>query len=569
MEVGTNLDSVNDWSTSFVFKDLFWRFRYWYTINSDGTDGFDSGYISEAPMDENEWPTQVPFYPMDGGTQLVHTILSNANDAGDYTFSYEGTGTFRVWGDGVWKQIDATGGTNSFTFTSERYGVIQLKIFESDSSDPLCHFSLMANDDLDDDLSNPFHSTFVDRSSGFSSLRFMDWGKINGSELSEWSERTTTNHCVQTRDEGVALEWMIALSNLQGSDPWICIPHQATDEYVTKTAELLRNSLDSGLKVYVEYSNEIWNSSFDQYDYADEQGLALGLSSNSWTAGRSYTAMRSAEIWQLFEDVFGDEMNSRVVKVIASQAYSTGVTTALTDALGDTTINTNEIFPDALAIAPYFYESYTTADEPYPTSEEIANSISIACISNAQIAVAAQKALADQQGLDLICYEGGQHFIGLYEAAGDTNLTAILTGANGLPAIYERYIEYLNMLQEEGVSLFVNFTLDGTWSKYGSWGLLQYIDESEEQAYKYMAIRDWMAENLDGENLLEITSWSLEDNEIAWRSKPTHSYVIQSSTNLQSWVTVSEAIYTEGIYATNSLNLDEADALFLRMVEEE
>ena len=84
----------------------------------------------------------------------------------------------------------------------------------------------------------------------------------------------------------------------------------------------------------------------------------------------------------------------------------------------------------------------------------------------------------------LICYEAGQHFVGLYEAVNDNTLTNILISANRDSRMYNRYIEYLNMLKANGVDMCGNFSFIGAPSKWGSWGVLEYQDQPIEQCAK-------------------------------------------------------------------------------------
>ena len=45
---------------------------------------------------------------------------------------------------------------------------------------------------------------------------------------------------IESDDDGVALEYMIALCNELEADPWFCIPHTATDEYVREFAKQVK-----------------------------------------------------------------------------------------------------------------------------------------------------------------------------------------------------------------------------------------------------------------------------------------------------------------------------------------
>lgn len=48
---------------------------------------------------------------------------------------------------------------------------------------------------------------------------------------------------------------MVKLSNLMGKDMWVCIPHLASDDFIARLGQLIKDTLRPDLKVYVEYSN--------------------------------------------------------------------------------------------------------------------------------------------------------------------------------------------------------------------------------------------------------------------------------------------------------------------------
>ena len=89
---------------------------------------------------------------------------------------------------------------------------------------------------------------------------------------------------------------MIELCNEVKIDPWFNMPHLADDDYVQRFAEQVRKDLDPSLNVHVEYSNEVWNTMFDQADYAGKQGLALGFSNDGYQAQLRYYAHRATQI---------------------------------------------------------------------------------------------------------------------------------------------------------------------------------------------------------------------------------------------------------------------------------
>jgi hypothetical protein len=497
MTLGMNLGSVVDWTTSWDFVDVFRMSRTWLTRSVGGSE-WDSGMSAEMPTDANGWPTGLPFLASDGANHFAHTLLP-APEAGGYTLILEGGGRIRLKAQGAdTQEFNPTGvGTSTYTFTVPPggEGYIYLEMHDSSSSDDyIRNLRLIRPGFAGVYQSDPFHPLFLQRLATFANLRFMDWGETNASPLVSWSERTTVDTYTQTRDEGVALEHMVALANTLDQDLWICIPHEADDDYVRQTAALLRDSVDPSLKIYVEYSNETWNGIFEQTSYMQAMGSSLGLDPDPWTAGQIFSALRSAQIWEMFEQEFADD--SRLVKVLATQSANLSITSARFSALNDPAINPAYNMPDALAVAPYFGQVYTPADIPpaapsYPTLDDILDVDAPAMIATAWADVVAQKAVADTQGARLVCYEGGQHFVGSLGAENDLTLTGILQAVNRDPRMYQRYLEYLDLLHDAGVSMFGNFSYVGDWTKWGSWGVLEDQAQPVVDAQKYQALVDW------------------------------------------------------------------------------
>ena len=118
-------------------------------------------------------------------------------------------------------------------------------------------------------------------------LRFM--AGTNGNTSQNWSDRTTptyfTQHGRVDTFEGNQRSWeyMIMTANAMGKDLYLNIPEMAsgrdpsdTTSYIYQLANLIKNGstdsngqyyppLNPNLKVYVEYTNEVWNSVFPQW----------------------------------------------------------------------------------------------------------------------------------------------------------------------------------------------------------------------------------------------------------------------------------------------------------------
>ena len=84
----------------------------------------------------------------------------------------------------------------------------------------------------------------------------------NNSTLSNWSNRVSPTAFITDGSGGVPYEDMIELCNEAQKDMWINVPALATPAFVQNLAQLIDADLDPNLNVYVEYSNETWNTAF-------------------------------------------------------------------------------------------------------------------------------------------------------------------------------------------------------------------------------------------------------------------------------------------------------------------
>ena len=98
------------------------------------------------------------------------------------------------------------------------------------------------------------------------------------------------------------------------------MPAEADDDYVRQFAQAALGLVNPDLRVYVEYSNEVWNGGYAAAWYAQAQGLALGLSQNAFEAQIRFHARRSREIFGIWEQVFPKARLVRVLGPVHPQA---------------------------------------------------------------------------------------------------------------------------------------------------------------------------------------------------------------------------------------------------------
>jgi len=477
--LGINLSGPADWNTELPFVDVFRFSREWISQR----EGSAWGAGPKLDLDERGWVRRLE--PGCYAETVMCTIDGGHYPSGDYTVLYDGNGKLEAWGAATVKA--SSPGKLVLAVDSAR-GSIFLRLRETDAANPVRNIRCILPGFEAVYKDQPFHPAFLKRWSGVACIRFMDWMMTNGSKQSSWAERPRLDDATWTT-KGVPLEVMADLCNRLGADAWFCMPHLADDDYVRQFARLARRLLRSNLRVWVEYSNEVWNGQFEQSRWAGQEGMRLGLADKPWEAAWRYTALRSVRIFRIFEEEFGGR--DRLVRVLPSQAanpYIAEQVAGFRDAYRSA---------DALAIAPYV--SLNVAPDGKPSVAEVAgwsvdqvlDHVERVSLPEAIGWIEGNRKVAERFGLKLAAYEGGQHLVGVGGGENNETLTKLLLAANAHPRMGAVYQRYLAGWARSGGGLFCHFSSVGAWSKWGSWGLLQYADDPPEGSPKFAAIVEW------------------------------------------------------------------------------
>lgn len=502
--VGINLGSIKNYTPSWAFVDRMKFAKEWIPYDHGSYD-FSSGEdVPDSFYDDDGYPLVVPF-DIDGDgpiePQAVRTLLFRDFEnypSGEYTLLFDGTGTIELDydADGVFTD---SGVEHTFEISTPSTSGLLLSITESSEDDPITNIRVIMPGYKENYDTQIFHDTFLERLEGFEVIRFMDWGHTNNSEVVSWSEVITPSYYTQDSDSGVAPHYMIELANRLDADPWICIPHKADDTYVQELANLIDTELDSSRKVYIEYSNELWNFGFSQTGDIQQLGIDEGLSSSETYARLYYHAKRSAEIFTIFEDTIGLD---RLVRVIAGQAANSWIGSKVLESLYDTYNSEADVY----AIAPYFGggvagDIIDDGDEDTITIDEIIELVRESIYSNSAVWIEDNKELADLYDIPMVSYEGGQHLVGVGTDVDNTTMNEKLIAANRDSSMKDLYIEMYHIWEQKGGALFTFFNNIEIPTKWGSWGILEYQDQPEDEAPKYSAVR----EIIDGDYSISYT----------------------------------------------------------------
>ena len=483
--LGNNVTGIDDWTTQWPFVDAFKISRPWISQHKDAAWG-QGGALHLTPS---------------GGIaslapeQYADTVIFDDGvghyPSGQYVLLYNGQATINFL-FGSASVVSQTPGRMVLNVVPQATGIF-IRILATDPNNPIRNIRLIMPGFEKTYQTQPFHPLFLQRLSQFKTIRFMDWMKTNNSKINKWSDRPTPNSVTFASDKGVALETMISLANTLHANPWFNLPHLATDDYVRQFATMVRDRLDPSLKVHIEYSNEVWNSGFAQANYAQQQGVALGLAQDAYTAGLRYYSQRAVEVFKIWSQVFGG--NDRLVRVLASQAVNPWTGQQVM------TWKSAYSYADAYAIAPYL--DGDNLNDPAQvdtilqmTADQIIDKLSSQINNSMQQYVTNNYIQANQYGLKLFAYEGGMGLISANMPADkEPQVTALFEAVNRNPRLRNLYVQYLSMWQASGGKLFNNFVDVARYSKYGSWGVLEYQDQDVHTAPKYLGLMDFIAKH--------------------------------------------------------------------------
>lgn len=349
-------------------------------------------------------------------------------------------------------------------------------------------------------------------------LRFMDWHSTNGNLESEWAERSLPTDATQTSSltkpehvgwspapyvfsngKGICWEYCLALANETNKDEWLNVPVLASDDYVRHLAQLVKATLKPNLRVYLEYSNEVWNDGFLQTglnrDLAVAEVKAGGSNLNydgakpddDVTLGDRRVAKRIKEIADIFGQVFGpDPTHARVRPILAYQISTSRFDNQLTYV--EKNYGPPQRFFYGMAIAPYFACGNGQGADARKdlTKDDVLKALDASVNEYRDGTVLDDHAtLAAFYGLKLCAYEGGP------DTFGPNNVQA-KKAASLDPRMKTIVQKYLDMWYAKGGDQFNWFVLGaGNFdTQYGTWALTDNLsDLSQPKEMGYDAVR--------------------------------------------------------------------------------
>jgi hypothetical protein len=280
---------------------------------------------------------------------------------------------------------------------------------------------------------------------------------------------------------------------------WINLPLQTDDDYITKLAQLLAYGsdgsnpytapqanpayppLNAGLKVYVEYSNEIWNTAFPMYHQnavLAQQEVAAGSplnydgSTNTTVWAHRRVAKKTKEISDLFRAVWGDAGMMARIRPVLEWQYGDSIGTG----------------SDGLKFLEYYYDNADGQPHvatPYPVNHYLwggggawyalpvntqASSVAGIYASGLDLSLpattASDAAWTLAYGLQELGYEGGFYVGANNVSVSDTAAqTALQNAANLDPSAAPFETQSIDLFFQKGGGIPLVFTTSG--EQYG------------------------------------------------------------------------------------------------------
>lgn len=484
--IGMNLSSVTYYTRELPFVDVMKSSMPWVTQNDRNVPGgrnpWDTEKIHSIPLDADGYPLSLPVeIPGMEAPQITATLMCRAIEGrypkGRYVCLYEGQGDIRFFFDA--KVATSSPGRIELDVTPSHAGIF-MKIVRSEKNDHIRNIRVIMPGFENSYELQPFNPVFLERLKPFKVIRFMDWQRTNDSVVQQWAQRTKPSSYTQADRAGVAIEYLVDLCNRIDADPWFCIPHQADPDYIRGFAGLVKDSLRHERKMYIEYSNEVWNAMFGQYRWVEAHG------DPALSHARKYAsfARQAFGIWQ---EEFGDQ-KGRIIRVVSGQQVRPGIAEDIIEYLGRGGL-------DALASSGYFglgaegYKALQTLG-PRATAHDVMRSVYENMRAHELPAMEKHAKIASGYGIRYVTYEAGQSICPFPLGSSPPYLQA-LWDAQESPELYSTYREFIASCREMNLTLFMAFAfVSAQDTKSGSWGHLEYLDQPTTEALKFRVFLD-------------------------------------------------------------------------------
>ncbi len=516
-KIGINNGKLAQWEES-PFLDIFRTMSQ--PIPGNALQGWDIGGVVQT--DENGYPNS-----LENGQGVHFSRYSTGVDPGDYYCLYDGTVGNLSYHNDLALVNKISQGKDLVTIVNSPSNSILIYLVNTGlkGDDYIRNIRLIPVESEKTYLTQPFTQKYLDFFKGFDTIRSMDatltnelgvnanWN-VNPATFSEevltWEKRSRLDQITWCAPDGrpnvsanltpgLPIEILVSLSKALGSNLWINIPTGADDGYVNGLAKYIKDNLSPSLKVYVEYSNELWNGGFNGEHLTEQLGIVdtaitshpiltsgqfgtLGSSAYNFVAGALWSTRRTIQALAIFNKVFAG--SDRVVGVLgawAADASYAGQCLSYAKSVDGGLSNIK-----AIAIAPYFGDCLNGLPDTQILGMSY-DQMSVAInteLPNIYSRISNHvELLKKYPGIALLGYEGGQTIIPT-----DGTL-AYLTGFQSSPQMGKLYSNFLEQWDElTSGSLILPYLAYEEYGKWGMWGMREKLEDlptPKEEAIRY------------------------------------------------------------------------------------
>ena len=406
--------------------------------------------------------------------------------------------------------------------------------------------------------SQPFHPQYLASLRPFASFRVIHLSMTNTDRNKEWAERPRFDEISWGYDgeKGVPIEVTLDLANTLDASPWLEVPHMASDDYVLQFARLAKARLTTTRPIYLEYGNEAWNGMYPYSlgaNYVKDQGKARWPTSteSDYAKGMNWFALRTKQICAIWKQEFADRPG-QVKCVMGAQGGTPWVTdhyllscplhaaepggSACDKAAGINAFAAGYYFgghvSDTAFQAQIEADWFTQADGGLTRLfQEITDGSALATpagwtrqratVAGIATQMAANKLVADQYGVAMLVYEGGNELFGLSTTnAYQIKLQQLIERAQRDPRMGAAYTAVLNHWKANGGHLYAVYESTGRYTATrGNSTLLEWQGQPRSEAPKYDAVLTFMENNpcwwagcSSVANIAFVPGWNLVGN---------------------------------------------------------
>lgn len=515
--IGMNVGPTNDYSTERPYADIMKTARTFTGPSSSAAVATDADGWPWADFSCYLWAGIANMngtYALSFKGQAASVKIGGAGSLGALSYdsaSNTTSGTFAVSATDESYATLAMTGTKRTPSSAAGSGVTAIQIMRPSApgaTTPLPASTATAN------LWNPQFTALLRK---VSTVRYMSYLGTNSNQQASWSDRALPGAASLNRQpsgygwEGLGGPWehIILLANETGTDAWIDVPVLASDDYVTKLAQVFKCGsdgalpwvgtdgvtcrsgaptyppLDPGRHVYVEYSNELWNTagafgqSGQNHDLAKAEVAAypggkgplnFDGETNDWYWAWRRAANRLVQISTIFRSVFGDAAMMTRVRPVMETQQGNGQETLFQGALMLLGYYGNLWGQGVAAPHPPSYYVYGGGGSGYYNPDNASSSLTLGNIwTSKTMDVTAWAPVLDMDvdftamlGIARTAYEAGPSL----DSAGNSAIDAVKAQAVADPRMTTAVVQHNTAWRSAGGALIVYFVLGGDYQ----WG---------------------------------------------------------------------------------------------------